>query len=375
MGNVIASETEQQQINELRAEIESLKKSIKKEKPIPISTYVKSKSTEVEIYGSVRGDASYIIEGTDNDFSSVNRSNGTTSDKLRATLKASRIGFNFNTVVSDHKIGGKIETDFVGSSGVEALRLRHGYLTFNNWLIGQTTSNFLSNNAPEMVDYGTNVGGGTARVPQIRYSTQLSPFIQLLLSAEEGNSSGTEIKYKLPNLTAKVNYKHEKGSVSARVLVENYESEKSSKGKMAYGISLGTNYLITEPLKVSAEVSKVVGNSNYLDGANNAFVLDSNSGNIEQNEFTTYQIGATYKFSPQYRSTIGYGGVFADADTTFAKNSLSENKEVRQAWMNLIYSPVANIDLSAEYIDGYRKTFEGQSFKDNRVGLAFKYSF
>ncbi|MFZ0332113.1 MAG: DcaP family trimeric outer membrane transporter, partial [Acinetobacter bohemicus] len=114
--------------------------------------------------------------------------------------------------------------------------------------------------------------------------------------------------------------------------------------------------------------------------ANSAYVLDGN--NIEQNEFTAVQVGATYKFSPNFRSTLAYGAIFADDGTDYAKaakistsSNINANEKVQQAWVNFIYTPVAPIDLGVEYINGKRDTFAGQSYKDNRVGLMAKYSF
>src|SRR5690606_19679502 len=140
-----------------------------------------------------------------------------------------------NTPVGDAKVGGKVEVDFAGTN--EALRIRHAYLTYNDWLFGQTTSNFLSNHAPEMIDFGTNVGGGTARIPQVRYGLKLAPATQLFFSAEEGNSSGGGIKYRMPNLTAKLTqgFAEGKGSMSARALVENYKSTTADDDEFGYG--------------------------------------------------------------------------------------------------------------------------------------------
>ena len=89
------------------------------------------------------------------------------------------------------------------------------------------------------------------------------------------------------------------------------------------------------------------------------------------------QVGATYKFSPNFRSTLAYGAIFADDDTDYAKSTsnVNANEKVQQAWVNFIYTPVAPIDLGVEYINGKRDTFAGQSYKDNRVGLMAKYSF
>ncbi|WP_180174813.1 DcaP family trimeric outer membrane transporter [Acinetobacter sp. YH01022] len=402
-----AGTAEQKQIQQLRQEVEALKSLIQqqqqvqqqqqtqieqvKAQPVQLAAAPAAKSesaltgfktkagASVNLYGFVRGDANYIIEGADNDFNNTHTSTGTTQDKLRATGKMSRLGLDFSAPVGDAKVGGKVEVDFASNdnSKSENLRLRHAYLTYNDWLFGQTTSNFLSSHAPEMIDLNTNVGGGTARVPQVRYGLKLAPATQLFLSAEEGDSTGTGIKYSVPNLTAKLvqGFADGKGSVSARALVENYKSTTADDDKTGWGVAAGVNYQVAEPLKVSADVSHVVGNSNYLYGSNSAYVVDPANNSIEQNEFNAVQVGATYKISPKLRSTLAYGTVFADDGNDYARLNDGANEKVQQAWMNIIYSPAAPIDLGVEYINGKRETFAGESYKDNRVGLMAKYNF
>ncbi|TCB16549.1 DcaP family trimeric outer membrane transporter [Acinetobacter sp. ANC 5045] len=396
VGTAHAAKTEQQQIQELRQEVEALKSLIQQQQqvqqqqqtqiaqvqqakpaaPASALSSLKSKSgADVSIYGFVRGDANYIIKGADNDFNSASTSKEEASDKLRATAKVTRLGLDFNTPVGDNKVGGKVEVDF--ASAAENLRIRHAYLTLNNWLFGQTTSNFLSNHAPEMIDFNTNIGGGTARVPQVRYNYKLAPATQLFVSAEEGNSSATDsdVTYRAPVLTAKVTqgFADGKGLASARALVEHYKSEAANDDKTGWGAAVGTNYQVAEPLKVSADVSYVKGNSNYLYGNNSAFVVDGNS--IEQNETIGVQVGATYKFSPQLRSTLAYGALFADDGTDYARINDDANEKVQQAWINFIYSPVKPVDLGIEYINGERETFAGEKFSDDRVGFMARYSF
>ena len=399
-----AGKAEQEQIQQLRKEVDALKSLIQqqhqvqqqqqtqieqvKAQPVQIAavavkaesplTGFKSKAgANVNLYGFVRGDANYIIEGADNDFNSVHTSKGEAEDKLRATAKTTRIGLDFNTPVGDAKVGGKVEVDF--ASAAENLRIRHAYLTYNDWLFGQTTSNFLSNHAPEMIDFNTNLGGGggTARVPQVRYGFKLAPATQLFVSAEKADSSGTGVKYSLPNLTAKLTqgFAEGKGSASARALIENYKSTVADDNETGWGVAAGVNYQVSAPLKVSADISHVVGNSNYLYGANSAYAVNTTNNSIEQNEFNAVQVGATYKFSPNFRSTLAYGAIFADDDTDYATLNTAANEKVQQAWVNFIYTPVAPIDLGVEYINGKRDTFAGQSYKDNRVGLMAKYSF
>ncbi|UNT61189.1 DcaP family trimeric outer membrane transporter [Acinetobacter towneri] len=398
VGTAHAAKTEQQQIQELRQEVEALKSLIQQQQqvqqqqqtqiaqvqqakpaaPVSALSSLKSKSgADVSIYGSIRGDANYIIKGADNDFNSAHTSKEEASDKLRATAKVTRLGLDFNTPVGDSKVGGKVEVDF--ASGSDNLRIRHAYLTLNNWLFGQTTSSFASVHAPEMIDFSTNIGGsgGTARVPQIRYSQKLAPATELFVSAEEGNSSATDsdVTYRAPVLTAKVTqgFADGKGLASARALVEHYKSEAANDDKTGWGAAVGTNYQVAEPLKVSADVSYVKGNSNYLYGNNTAFVVDGNS--IEQNETIGVQVGATYNFSPQLRSTLAYGALFADDGTDYARINDDANEKVQQAWINFIYSPVKPVDLGIEYINGERETFKGQKFSDDRVGFMARYSF
>ena len=400
-----AATKEQQELAQLRAEVAELKALMQQQQQVqqqqavqiqqvkaqpapvkaesPLSSFKSKSGADINLYGFVRGDANYIIEGQDDDFNKVASSDGKTKDKLRATAKTTRLGLDFNTNVGgDNKLGGKVEVDFAGSTTDSngALRIRHAYLTYNNWLFGQTTSNFLSNHAPEMIDFATNVGGGTAaRIPQVRYGFNLSPATKLFIAAEEGNSnsgsSDAAIKYSVPNLTAKLTqgFADGKGSVSARALVENYKSADDSD--TAWGLAAGVNYQVMDPLKISADVSYVDGNSNYLYGSNSSYVVDGANGKIAQNEAFGVQVGGTYKFNEKLRSTLAYGALFADDGTDYATLNSTANEEVYQAWINFIYSPVKPLDLGVEYINGKRDTFAGNSYKDNRVGLMAKYSF
>ncbi|CAM9189942.1 DcaP family trimeric outer membrane transporter [Acinetobacter pseudolwoffii] len=412
MGTVAHAETqEQKEIKQLRQEIEALKALVLQQQQVqqtqavqieqvkatpqqsaaaPKALSTKS-DTEVKLYGFVRGDANYIIEGSSGDFSDVAKTNGQTNDKFVATAKTTRIGLDFKTNVEGAEIGGKLESDFAGTN--DSFRVRQAYLTYKNWLIGQTQSTFLSNHAPFMIDFSTNVGGGTTRLPMIRYGFDLSPATQLFLAAEKPNSSAghNELNAKgetvsvehnkssAPTLTAKLvhNFDDKKGNASARALVEVTKDESVNDRKAGWGLAAGTTYQVLEPLKATIDVSYTQGVNGILYGtnANAAFVHDADNRNIEQNEIWAVQTGLTYSILPNLKTSIGYGALFADKDSDYADLNAIANKEVQQAWLNLVYSPVKPLEFGVEYVNGERKDFNNDKFKDNRIGLMSKYSF
>ena len=401
------AESSQNEIDQLRAEIAELRALIHQQQnaqrvappapqvvaPVRLDPkdlkLVTDKGAEVKLYGFIRADATYTIEGHDADFNRTAQSTNIASDKLRSTAQVSRIGLDFNTPLANgSKLGGKIEVDFSGGSAFDTFRLRHAYITYDNWLVGQTLSNFLSNHAPEMIDHGTAIGGGTTRVPQVRYSFNLAPATKAFVALEDGDSgvTGTNVtlKYKLPVLTARLTqgFAGKKGQASVRGFVEQYDVELSKKvvdDATAWGASIGANYQLLPQLKLSADFSHVKGNSKYLYGSNAGATLVSDE--VEQNEFNALQVGATWRINPKLRSTIGYGALFADDDNDYANSfsatstSQHANKEVRHAWINLVYSPVKVLDFAVEYLDGERETFGGLSYNDNRVNLMARYNF
>lgn len=413
LGTVAHAETqEQKEIKQLRQEIEALKTLVLQQQQVqqtqavqieqvkatpqqsaaaPKALSTKS-DTEVKLYGFVRGDANYIIEGSAGDFSDVAKTNGQTNDKFVATAKTTRIGLDFKTNVEGAEIGGKLESDFAGTN--DSFRVRQAYLTYKNWLIGQTQSTFLSNHAPFMIDFSTNVGGGTTRLPMIRYGFDLSPATQLFLAAEKPNSSAghNELNAKgetvsvehnkssAPTLTAKLvhNFDDKKGNASARALVEVTKDESVNDRKAGWGLAAGTTYQVLEPLKATIDVSYTQGVNGILYGtnANAAFVHDADNRNIEQNEIWAVQTGLTYSILPNLKTSVGYGALFADKDSDYADLiNATANKKVQQAWLNLVYSPVKPLEFGVEYVNGERKDFNNEKFKDNRIGLMSKYSF
>lgn len=399
-----AASAEQKQIQQLRQEVETLKTLIQQQQQVqlqqasqieqvkaaPQSTLagLKSKAgANVNIYGFVRADAQYKIDGADGIFSSIDKADlGTAdepkyvknpnSDRFYATAKTTRLGLDFKAPVEGADVGGKIEVDFAGTN--DALRIRHAYLTYNNWLVGQTTSNFLSGaTVPEMIDFSSPLGIGTKRTPMVRYSDKINANASYAVALEKGADAN-----RLPAATAKVDYKFDKGVVNARALVQEVRArnvdatstqadpkEYDDKKEFGWGLAVGANFKPVDALSLNVDYSHVKGDNFYIGytGSNAATVLDGND--IDLAEFDAVTVGATYQFNPKLRSTLGYGAIFFDKDTA------SNNEKLQQAWLNVMYSPVKPITFGAEYVYGKRDTVDNKTGKENHIGVMAKYDF
>lgn len=393
--------TNQDEVQQLRQEVEALKALINaQQKPAvqlvepaavqsvkdPIALKSKAGAT-VDIYGFVRADAGYQFKGGANTFNHINnvdlQGNKGNEDKLYATAKATRIGLDFKAPVEGADVGGKIEIDFAGTTDdSNSVRIRHAYVTYNNWLVGQTTSTFVSTDTqPEFLDFGSQLGIGVYRTPLVRYSDKIDANTGYAVALEKGASTN-----RLPALTGKVSHKFADGSglLTGRALVQEVRARgvtgisptdsRYDDTEFGYGVAAGVNFKPIDQLTLNADYSHVKGDTNfilYTSGANNLGAANANANgrDIDLNEFDALTVGATYKLTPQIRSTLGYGAVFFDDAVG------SQNDNLQQGWLNVMYNPVKPITFGAEYVYGERETAANAKGRDSRLGFMAKYDF
>lgn len=345
---------------------------------------------QVQLYGFLRGDASYQAKGGDGIFNRINKvdleGNEKNSDRFYSTATVTRLGLDFKAPVEDADVGGKLEVDFRGGSSNDTIRIRHAYLSFNDWLFGQTTSTFLATDLqPEMIDFNSPLGVGTYRTPMVRYSGKFNPELSYSVALEKGNDDN-----RVPALTSKLKYDFDdgKGTTSARVLVtearskanydQNNKQLSADDADLGWGIAVGTKYKFTDSLQAMIDYSHVKGDSKFLLYTNNAFNVNPNNFDLNLNEFDALTLGTSYQITSKLRSTLAYGAMFANDANQFAQQAsvdTTQNKTLQQGWWNMMYSPVPPVTLGVEYIYGERKTFSGHKGKDNRVGAMARYNF
>lgn len=391
---------QQQKVNDQKNASALVEATASQKSKAPVLQHQTKGGAEFELYGNVRGDMSYQMKGPNAMYNLISgvplegsvdeRKN---SDKFQSTLNATRFGFNFKTPqLGDHAVGGKVEMDFFGGSGRDTFRIRHAYMTYDQWLLGQTWSNF---NAveyfPETVDASLSVGGSLTRVPQIKYSVPVNPNLNLAFSLEDSKAetvtrTGTQdfttdpdAKLKLPSATGRVNYKFDNGStLSGRAFVtQKATNHEGNDDFLAWGVALGGKYQAAENTLLRFDYNHIKGDTKNLLWSNMAYVFDDNK-KMRANQFNAITIGLTQKITPKIRSTLGFGYMRADDDNEFAnlvRNDLTQNAELKEGWINLFYNPIKPVNFGMEYMYGERTTFNDKKGVDNRLNFTAIYDF
>ena len=350
--------------------------------------------TQVKLYGNVRVDATYDFKGSNGSISNganypLNKDDPR-QDSLNVTAATTRIGLDLTRPTQYGDLTGKIEADFMGGNGDNGsgtFRVRHAYMSLGKWLVGQTTSPFVNTDtSPETLDFTGAVGTGTTRTVQVRYTQPINAQQKILVALEGGdvekvsNAAGGS---RFPALTTRYDFKtaDNKGLLQLHGLAhENRVAPKdsSSEEKFGWGVGIGGKYDITPQDSVVANYYHVKGDGRYLSYSNSAYAYDTTTQDINLGEFDSAVIGYQRKWSPILRSTFAIGGIQYKDDNVYANSNLtntSYNKEIYNALVNLIWNPVKNIDLGAEYTYGQRETFAGDKGDYSRINLLAKYNF
>lgn len=402
-----SAQSNQQEIEQLRQEVQALRALVEQQQrqtavvtahvaatPAPASKPVMkiASGAEFNLYGNIRADASYQAEGGSaarmyNQINAVPLEGvGERNDEFKSTLAATRLGMDFKAPVGagDKALSGKVEVDFLGGASFDNLRIRHAYISYANWLIGQTWSNFaVPDYIPETVDALVYAGGSIKRTPQVRYTSTISPETNLVFAVEDPKDATiTGIKQRLPALTARLNHKFADNlTVSARAMGN--EKRVNEDEKTAWGVGLGAKYEFVPGTSFKADYYHVKGDSSFVSYANPGVVTAAN-GDLLQSEFDSITVGLTQQFNDKLRGTIGYGYMNFDQDNGYLAapglNLTAVNKDLWQAWANVFYNPTKPLSFGLEYVYGEREALGAApngstKGEDNRINAVAIYNF
>ena len=344
---------------------------------IPGGFRVPGSTTSLRLYGYAEGHAIHDLKASSPNDNFTNLTfqpldgSGAQTGRTKLTAQTSRFGFDTSTPTPNGAFKTKLEMDFYAYTGDNRnrLRLRQAYGEYGGWLIGQTWSTFMDlDNLPETVDYNGPIGAPFSRRMMVRYGFGDSKTgVKVTFAAEdpEDQFGGGSANERIPQFVARLDKSFDWGAVNIRGLTQ--EKRSATHTKRGYGLAVGGSYQLTDKdvlmgqyTRVDGDVDQLYGSNGYSFSAEGTITFDKNQG---------LAVGYAKTFNDRLRGSVAFG--MNRGRTTEAV----DNHRLQQLFVNLIYSPIKNIELGAEYIHGTRRTFTDETGTMSRFDLMGRYSF
>ncbi|UTF59739.1 DcaP family trimeric outer membrane transporter [Gilvimarinus sp. DA14] len=309
------------------------------------------------------------------------------------SARQSRLGVKADFPAGDDSIYTVFEFDMFGvgsDEGQTTIRLRHAYGQWRSLLAGQTNTLFMDGDLfPNVIDYWGPAGMVYLRNPQIRW-TPLEGRNSFALAIENpGNDvddgllgaagfdlSGSEA---LPDLTAQYRLQDQWGHLQvAGILRELSYEEQNTSNHEPDGSDLGYGINISSVLNfgddhLRAGVVYGEGIASYMNDGG----MDMAPDNLDPTDLAAVPllgVVAYYEHAWNDRMSSAVGYSFTEVDNQSLQLDSAFNKG-EYASVNVLYSPLEQVLLGAEYLWGKRTDFGGASGTDNRVQFSVKYTF
>lgn len=300
--------------------------------------------------------------------------------------RQSRFNIGTDSVIDGHKLKTFFEFDFLATAGGNeritnsySPRMRHAFLSYDNWLFGQTWSTFQNvASLPETADFIGNTDFGIfVRQAQIRYTTG---DFQFSIENPESTISTTAGRVvtddnELPDFVGRYNYKNGDlslvGAVLARQLTYN-DGAAIDDTVTSFGVSItGKLMLGKDDIRFGVNTGSGMGRYIGLNVANGAVLKADNT--LEAIDSTAYYAAYRHFWNAKWRSNLTYSAIAIDNDTTLTGTGVtSDTMSVR---VNLFYSPVKNLSFGGEFTHANRELENSDDGDMDRLQFTAKLGF
>ncbi len=282
-----------------------------------------------------------------------------------------------------------VEMDFYGSGGGN-LRLRHAYIRFLNFRVGQTWSGFTDEEAwPNITDFDGPATGAWIRNPQIAYFIRPSKNQDILFSIELPSTDYNRYLFvdstlqtanqSIPDLISHYEIRWPRGHFQAGVV---YRSLKYINGNdqikftPGWGINLSGRGILGQHDKFVYQGLIGVGVSRYLVsfGGSGWDAIPDLNGNLEANPVWGGYVGYQHYWTPKLNVSSTF--VFGYAEI---RNKLKTptNYLFTGSYMsgNVYWNVVGPLNFALELIYGNRRDEIDRFGQDLRAQFVFEYNY
>ncbi|MFC3126338.1 DcaP family trimeric outer membrane transporter [Pseudoroseomonas globiformis] len=366
----------------------------------PRSVRIPGTETSVRLYGFVRLTASRDFEGRNrSDVQSANSVPLTTGPAARQGgdfqfgARRSRLGVETRTNTSHGVARSVLEMDFAGAQSTSSIssqanwipRLRHAYVEFAGFTLGQTTTLFGDTVNGEFLDSFTFLGLGGPRQAQIRYTAPLGGGTSFAVGLENPlsdftyaggvrlpDSDGTVPAVtvnRLPDFTARLMTAGSWGNVALQGVLRRIDytnkgsldpAERYADEQWGYGIALGGSLTTVGKSRAFGRVSYGEGIGRYLEivgsGATSDLGLPGitpDNASMDLVKVSAATLGYQHFWTETVRSTVA-GAIARQSYPTYAREFSAatqnfQNRTLGQVIANVVWSPVPDLDVGLEY--------------------------
>ncbi|MCU7553675.1 porin [Alteromonas sp. ASW11-19] len=358
-------------------------------------------STDVSFTGYVKADAMFsnYSEGT-LDSGSIGRefyipsltpvAGNEEGTQFDAHIRQSRFRFTTQTATdSGDTITGVIALDFIVTDGGNERvsnsytpRIRHAYLQYKNWLVGQTWTTFMDVSIlPESLDFiGVTDGTPFGRQTMVRYSHN---GFQIALENPEttvtpfgGGDRVVADDNSVPDLVAAYTTRGDWGHVKVAGLVRQlaYDNGTDIDGTdTGYGIAVSSKINLDngDDIRLMFNSGSGVGRYTALNTFNGAVVTDT--GDLNAVDSYGYTLAYRHVWTDRMRSSVMFSALEIDNDTALSGDAVTASTYSTRA--NLLYSPTPALTFGGEYAFAHREVESGLEGDMHRVQFSAKYAF
>lgn len=318
-------------------------------------------------------------------------SGGDEGAQFDSHIRQSRFRFTTNTPTDEgDTITGVFEMDFIVTAGGDERisnsyvpRIRHAFIKYKNWLVGQTWTTFMDvGSLPESLDFiGTTDGITFGRQVMVRYST--GGFEIALENPETtvtpfgGGGRIVADDNAVPDLIAAYTMKQDWGYVKIAGMARQLSYDDGADidaDESAFGVQLSGKFMMGDSgddIRWTFNTGSGLGRYAALNTTNGAVITANND--LEAIDSTGYSIAYRHLWSPKMRSSVMFSAMDIDNDTALTGTGVTESTYSTR--VNLLYSPTSALTVGAEYAYAKREVESGLEGDMSRIQFSAKYAF